>query len=91
VHTDPVVSIAIRSDGSVEDVTILRSSGRPDIDELVRRIVRLNARYSAFPANVAANYDVIELRRVWTFRRRPAPGGGDALSLRGGAAQSLLT
>ncbi|MGJ7915464.1 TonB C-terminal domain-containing protein [Massilia sp. LXY-6] len=67
VHTDPVVSIAIRSDGSVEDVTILRSSGRPDIDDVVRRIVSLNARYSAFPPNVAANYDVIELRRIWTF------------------------
>jgi hypothetical protein len=66
-QTDPVVSIAIRSDGSIEDVTILRSSGRPDIDEIVRRIVRLNARYSAFPPNVAANYDVIELRRIWTF------------------------
>jgi hypothetical protein len=67
VHTDPVVSIAIRSDGSIDDVTILRSSGRPDIDEIVRRVVRLNARYAAFPANVAANYDVIELRRIWTF------------------------
>jgi TonB family protein len=67
VHTDPVVSIAIRSDGSVDDVTILRSSGRADIDEIVRRIVRLNARYAAFPPNVAANYDVIELRRIWTF------------------------
>jgi hypothetical protein len=67
VRTDPVVSVAIRSDGSVEDVVILRSSGRADIDEFVRRIVRLNARYAAFPPNVAANYDVIELRRVWSF------------------------
>jgi hypothetical protein len=67
VRTDPIVSVAIRSDGSVEDVIILRSSGRADIDEFVRRIVRLNARYSAFPPNVAANYDVIELRRVWRF------------------------
>jgi hypothetical protein len=67
VRTDPIVSIAIRSDGSVDDVVILRSSGRADIDEFVRRIVRLNARYSAFPPNVAANYDVIELRRVWRF------------------------
>jgi TonB family protein len=67
VRTDPIVSVAIRSDGSVEDVTILRSSGRADIDEFVRRIVRLNARYSAFPPNVAAHYDVVELRRVWRF------------------------
>jgi hypothetical protein len=56
VRTDPIV-----------DVTILRSSGRADIDEFVRRIVRLNARYSAFPPNVAAQYDVVELRRVWRF------------------------
>jgi outer membrane biosynthesis protein TonB len=68
VHTDPVVSIAIRSDGSIEDVTILRSSGRPDIDEIVRRDRAPEcALFAAFPANVAANYDVIELRRIWTF------------------------
>ena len=67
VRIFPIVSIAVRSDGSIEDVTIVRSSGRADIDEVVRRIVHLNARYSAFPPNVAANYDVIELRRIWTF------------------------
>jgi TonB family protein len=52
---DPLVSVALRSDGSVDDVTIVRSSGRADLDEAVRRIVRLNARYAAFPANVAAS------------------------------------
>jgi hypothetical protein len=67
VRLDPLVSVAIRSDGSVEEVTILRSSGRTDTDESVRRIVRLNARYAAFPPNIAARYDVIEIRRIWTF------------------------
>ncbi|HWJ93100.1 MAG TPA: TonB family protein, partial [Telluria sp.] len=67
VRIDPLVSVALRSDGSVEEVTILRSSGRADTDEAVRRIVRLNARYSAFPPNVAARYDVIEIRRIWSF------------------------
>jgi TonB family protein len=64
---DPVVIVAIRSDGSVEDVTIVRSSGRADIDEAVSRIVRLNAPYAVFPQNIAAKYDVIEIRRVWRF------------------------
>jgi TonB family protein len=64
---DPLVSVAVRSDGSIEDVTIVRSSGRQDIDDAVRRIVRINAPYSKFPPNVAARYDVIEIRRVWTF------------------------
>jgi multidrug efflux pump subunit AcrA (membrane-fusion protein) len=67
VRIFPIVSITVRSDGSIEDVTILRSSGRADIDEVVRRIVHLNARYAAFPPNVAAHYDVVELRRVWSF------------------------
>jgi TonB family protein len=67
VRIFPVVSILVRSDGSIEDVTIVRSSGHADIDEVVRRIVRLNARYAAFPPNVAAHYDVVELRRVWSF------------------------
>ncbi|HEX8788340.1 MAG TPA: TonB family protein, partial [Telluria sp.] len=67
VRIFPIVSITIRSDGSIDDVTIIRSSGRADIDEIVRRVVHLNARYAAFPPNVAAHYDVVELRRVWSF------------------------
>lgn len=67
LRIDPLVSLSLRSDGSVEDVTIVRSSGRPDMDEAVRRFVRLNARYSAFPPNVAARFDIIEIRRVWIF------------------------
>lgn len=66
-RADPLVSVALRSDGSVDDVTIVRSSGRPDTDEAVRRIVHLNARYAAFPPNVAERFDVIEIRRIWRF------------------------
>jgi len=66
-RSDPLVSVALRSDGSIDDVTIVRSSGRPDMDEAVRRFVHLNARYAAFPPNVAARFDVIEIRRVWVF------------------------
>lgn len=67
VRIDPLVSVTIASDGSVVEVTLIRSSGRNDVDEAVRRIVSINARYSAFPPNIAARYDVIEIRRVWSF------------------------
>lgn len=66
-YTEPVVTVAVRSDGSVEEIIFHRSSGRPELDEAVRRIVRLNARYAAFPLELARRYDVIEIRRVWTF------------------------
>jgi TolA protein len=64
---DPVVTVSIRSDGSVEDIVINRSSGRYDLDEAVKRIVRVNAPYSVFPESLARKYPVIEIRRVWSF------------------------
>jgi len=64
---NPVVTVAIRRDGSVEDVHIHRSSGQRDLDEAVRRIVQLNAPYSSFPSDLGRAYDVIEIRRVWVF------------------------
>ena len=64
---DPIVTVSIRSDGSVEDIAIIRSSGLPELDAAVQRIVRLYARYSAFPPDLARRYDVIEIRRVWNF------------------------
>ncbi|RZA29916.1 MAG: hypothetical protein EOP92_35985, partial [Lysobacteraceae bacterium] len=67
VRIDPLVSLTLRSDGSIDDITIVRSSGRADMDDAVRRFVHLNARYSAFPPNVAARFDIIEIRRVWRF------------------------
>lgn len=67
---DPVVTVAIRSDGSVENIIFHRTSGRPELDEAVRRIVRLNARYSAFPPELARRFDVIEIRQVWNFDDR---------------------
>ncbi|HZW22745.1 TonB family protein [Noviherbaspirillum sp.] len=69
-HGDPVVTVAVRSDGSVEEVVIHRSSGRPELDEAVHRIVRVNARFSAFPPELARRFDVIEIRRVWNFDDR---------------------
>jgi TonB family protein len=66
-HTDPVVTVALRSDGSVEGVVFDRSSGVPEIDDAIRRIVQAMAPYGAFPPDLAADFDVIEIRRVWTF------------------------
>jgi TonB family protein len=66
-HTDPLVTVAIRSDGSVESVTFVRSSGVPAIDDAVRRIVQSQANYPAFPPALAREFDVIEIRRTWHF------------------------
>ena len=66
-HADPLVTVAIRSDGSVEAVTIVQSSGVPALDEAIRRVVESQKPYQAFPPALARDYDVIEIRRTWYF------------------------
>lgn len=66
-HAKPIVTLAIRADGSVEKVTFVVSSGVAAIDEAIRKVVASQAPYPAFPPAVARQYDVIEIRRTWVF------------------------
>ncbi len=66
-HTDPIVWVAIRSDGSVESVTFVLSSGVAVLDEAIRRVVDSQKPYQVFPPGLAREYDVIEIRRTWYF------------------------
>jgi TolA protein len=68
-HNNPVVTVAIRSDGSVESVTFFQSSGVPALDEAIRRIIDSQKPYQAFPPSLASQYDVLEIRRTWYFER----------------------
>ena len=67
-HNDPVVTVSLHRDGSVDAVFIQRSSGVRELDEAVIRMVKLYAPYAAFPPDIARRFDVIEIRRVWFFR-----------------------
>lgn len=66
-HDDPLVTVAIRADGTVESVSFVRSSGVPALDEAVRRVIESQANYPAFSPALAREYDVIEIRRTWRF------------------------
>ena len=66
-YENPVVTVALRRDGSLESVVINRSSGVPAIDNAVRRIVLMLSPFAPFTSDLAMDYDVIEIRRVWTF------------------------
>jgi TonB family protein len=66
-HVDPVVIVAVRSDGSVESVVFERSSGVAALDDAVRRILDSQKPFAAFPPALASDYDVIEIRRSWHF------------------------
>lgn len=66
-HARPIVTIAVRADGSVEKVTFVVSSGVPAIDEAIRKVVASQAPYAAFPPSLSGQFDVIEIRRTWIF------------------------
>ena len=64
-HVAPVVTMAMRADGSVEKVTFEVSSGVPAIDAAIRRVIASQAPFAAFPPALARQYDVVEIRRTW--------------------------
>ncbi len=66
-HVQPLVTVAIRADGSVEKVTFVVSSGVAAIDDAIRKVVASQAPYPAFSPALARQYDVIEIRRTWIF------------------------
>jgi membrane protein involved in colicin uptake len=66
-HANPVVTVALRRDGTVESISFVVSSGVAELDEGIRRIVQAQAPYQAFSPALAGEYDVIEIRRTWYF------------------------
>ncbi len=63
------LTVSIKADGSVDTVEINTSSGHKILDEAALRIVNLAAPYSAFPADIAKDTDILSITRWWTFTR----------------------
>jgi len=64
-----LLTVAIKSDGSVESVEINRSSGKKILDAAAVRILQLAAPYAAFPPDIRRDTDIIHITRTWTFTR----------------------
>lgn len=69
---DLLLIVGIYQDGSVESITLKRSSGLPELDEAAMEIVRIAAPYTPLPANIAKDVDVLHITRTWRF----SPRGG---------------
>jgi protein TonB len=64
-----VLTVIIKSDGSVAGIEIDRSSGHKVLDDAARRIVAMAAPYAAFPPAIRHDTDVLEITRTWNFTR----------------------
>jgi len=62
-----VLSVALRPDGSVEEIRLTRSSGHALLDDAAIRIVRLAAPFSPFPKEIREETDILEITRTWQF------------------------
>ncbi|MCG8426522.1 MAG: TonB family protein [Chromatiales bacterium] len=62
-----VMSVAVRPDGSVQKITILKSSGHKLLDDAAIRIVKLAAPFAPFPSEIRKETDILEIVRTWQF------------------------
>ncbi len=67
--------VSINRDGTLREVSVLESSGKPVLDQAALRIVRLAAPFAPFTGDLA-DVDVLEIIRTWRFE------SGDRLSSR---------
>jgi protein TonB len=72
-----ILRVAVRADGSLESIRVLRSSGQPLLDEAAKQIVELAAPFAPFPPDIAAETDVLDITRTWQFQRNNQLGWGN--------------
>ncbi len=65
-----VISVAVRRDGSIEQSSIIQSSGVPLLDSTALRIATLAAPFPPLP-QTEENVDILHVTRTWVF----LPGG----------------
>ncbi len=59
--------VVIRSDGSLENIEVLSSSGYAVLDESAIKVVRMAAPFSPFPDALRATTDKLEIVRTWHY------------------------
>jgi protein TonB len=76
---NPVLEVAIRADGHLEQVLVRRSSGHRELDNAAVRIVRLASPFDPFPPAMRERYPVLRFAYEWQFLRGRL-GAGTVLS-----------
>ncbi|WP_462322442.1 energy transducer TonB [Halochromatium sp.] len=64
-----ILHVAVRADGSLEGIRVVRSSGHEVLDQAAVRIVELAAPFAAFPPDIKRETDVLDITRTWQFQR----------------------
>jgi len=73
VYGSLLLTVSIRSDGSVENVEVNRTSGSRILDAAAKKIVEMSGPFASFPPDIRRDTDILHITRTWTFTK------GDAL------------
>jgi protein TonB len=73
---NPVVEVAIRADGALEQAVVRRSSGHPELDGAALGIVRIAAPFDPFPTALRERYPVLRFAYEWQFLNGRLAGDG---------------
>ena len=61
------LDVALKSDGSVDKITVSKTSGHKVLDDAAVRIVQLAAPYARFPKEIREEIDILHIQRTWRF------------------------
>jgi protein TonB len=64
-----VLTVSIRSDGSLENVEINHKSAHRVLDAAALKIVEMSAPYAPFPPDIKRDTDILTITRTWTFAK----------------------
>jgi protein TonB len=69
IYGSLVITVSIKSDGSLQSVEVNRPSSHKVLDDAARRIVRLAAPFAPFPPDISKDTDILEISRTWSFTK----------------------
>jgi periplasmic protein TonB len=67
-----LLTVSIRSDGSVEKVEVERTSGSRILDAAAVRIVEMSGPFATFPPDIKRDTDILHITRTWRFTKADA-------------------
>ncbi|MBI3575577.1 MAG: energy transducer TonB [Gammaproteobacteria bacterium] len=62
-----VLDVALKADGTVASISVLRSSGQKLLDDAAMRIVELASPFAPFTPEMRTETDILHITRTWKF------------------------
>ena len=61
------LDVSLNKDGTINEITLRKSSGEKLLDDAAIRIVELAAPFAPFPKNIENQVDILHILRTWQF------------------------